>query len=100
VYDYSLKIRQGGPLGIGSMLVVFPLLITDNITPDLYVFLKNYCPKHFAAAEFPSVLDLATGSLYYYELTPVWGAFYYDGYRRDSFSLFSPLSWKKVSEKS
>ena len=99
-FDYSYKIRQGGPLGLGNMLVVFPLLITEKISTELYAFLKNYCPKHFAAAEFPSTLDLASGSLYHYELTPVWGAFYYDGYRRDSYNLFSPQSWKNVSDKS
>lgn len=99
MYGYASRIRTGGPLGMGNMLVVFPLLITDKISQELYTYLKNYCPKHFAAAEFPSVLDLSSGNLYYYELTPVWGAFYYDSYRRDSYNLFSPTAWNNVSEK-
>ena len=31
----------------------------------------------------PVVFDLASGSLYYFEGTPLWGAAYYAGFRRE-----------------
>ncbi len=92
-FEFAAKHRTGRPLGMGAMLIVYPLLITKNISQELYTYLKNYCPKHMAAAEFPSVLDVATGYLYYYELTPVWGSAYYNGYRKESYSLYSPKAW-------
>jgi hypothetical protein len=80
------------------MLQVFPLLITVNVTTEAANYIKNsYCPKHFAASEFPSIIDLNTGYLYYYASTPVWGWAYYNKYRTDSFSFFSPEAWKKAA---
>jgi hypothetical protein len=91
--------RTGPPLGFGAMLQVFPLVITENITNELAQFIKTYCPKHFAASEFPSVVDLSTGYVYYYPSTPIWGYAYYSGYRRDSYNFFSPKAWEEVSKK-
>jgi hypothetical protein len=106
VQDFSSKMfslanshRSGMPLGFGAMMQVFPLVITENISNELAEFIKSsYCPKHFAASEFPSIVDLATGYVYYYQVTPVWGYAYYNGYRRDSYSFFSPEAWKNVSK--
>ena len=106
VQDFSTKMfslanshRSGAPLGFGAMLQVFPLIITENITNELAEFIKSsYCPKHFAASEFPSVIDLSTGYVYYYQATPVWGYAYYGGYRRDSYNFFSPEAWKKTAK--
>lgn len=105
IKDYSSKMfslsnrhRTGVPLGFGAMLQVFPLIITENVTNESANFIKsNYCPKHFAACEFPSIFDLGTGYVYYYESTPIWGYAYYGGYRRDAFSFFSPEAWKKAA---
>lgn len=102
--DFSSKMftlanrhRTGMPLGFGAMLQVFPLIITENITNDTANYIKNsYCAKHFAASEFPSIIDLNTGYLYYYASTPVWGWAYYSRYRADSFNFFSPDAWKKA----
>lgn len=49
--------RTGMPLGFGAMLVVYPLIITENLSAELAGFLSQYCPKHFAAAEFPSAIQ-------------------------------------------
>lgn len=98
MFDLSMKHRSGTALGFGAMLQVFPLIITGQISNDVYQKVMNYCPKHFAAAEFPSVLDLSTGYLYYYNETPMWGYAYYDGYRRDSYRYFSPKAWQKAAE--
>lgn len=98
-FELAARHRTGRPLGMGAMLIVYPLLITKNITQELYTYLKNYCPKHMAAAEFPSVLDTATEYLYYYELTPVWGLAYYNGYRKETYSLYSPKAWTEFKVK-
>lgn len=104
IRDYSSKMfslanrhRTGPPLGFGAMLQVFPLVITENITNEAANFINGYCPKHFAASEFPSIFDLNTGYLYYYPNTPIWGYAYYAGYRRDSVNFFSPDAWKKLA---
>ena len=93
MFDMCSRHRTGVPLGFGAHLVVYPMLIVDNISVELAGFIKLYCPKHFGSAEFPSVLDFSTGYLYYYEQTPVWGYAYYAGYRRESYDLYSPKAW-------
>ncbi len=98
MFSLANRHRTGAPLGFGAMLVVYPLVITENITSELAAFLNQYCPKHFAAAEFPSTLDLNTGYLYYYPNTPVWGYAYYANYRRESYSYFSPKAWEEFSK--
>ena len=40
-------------------------------------------PKHWASNEIPVVFDLADGNLCYLEKTPVWGAAYFAGFRRE-----------------
>jgi hypothetical protein len=100
MFDLASRHRAGGiPLGFGAMMVVYPLLVTDNISNELAAFINTYCPKHFAAAEFPSVLDLSSGHLYFYSKTPIWGYAYYSGYRREVYSMFSPKSWEQTAGK-
>jgi hypothetical protein len=96
---FSLAHRHctGPPLGFGAMLQVFPLVVTENISAEAAQFVKTYCAKHFAASEFPSIIDVNTGYLYFYPATPLWGYAYYSGYRRDAYNYFSPEAWKKVS---
>ncbi len=98
MFELCSKHRSGGPLGFGSMMIVYPLIITENFSNELAAFLRTYCSKHFAAAEFPSALDLSTGHLYYYENTPIWGYLYYSGYRKEVYSLYSPKSWDEVAK--
>ncbi len=97
MFDMASQHRKGAPLALGAMLVVYPLLITENISYELADFLKNYCPEHAGAAEFPSVLDLVTGYLYYYEKTPAWGSIYYNTYRSESYHLYSPKAWSEIN---
>ena len=98
MYSLANRHRIGAPLGFGAMLIVYPLIITENITAELAGFLNLYCPKHFASTEFPSVVDLSTGYVYYYPNTPIWGYAYYANFRRESYSFFSPKSWEEVSK--
>ncbi len=98
MFTLANRHRTGAPLGFGAMLVVYPLIITENISAELAGFLNQYSPKHFAAAEFPSAVDLSTGYLYYYPDTPIWGYAYYATYRREAYSFFAPKSWEEVSK--
>ena len=98
MFSLALRHRTGAPLGFGAMLVVYPLIITENISTDLAENLRSYCPKHFAAAEFPSSLDLSTGYVYFYPSTPVWGYAYYATYRRETYQFFSPKSWEEAGK--
>ena len=98
MYTLANRHRTGMPLGFGAMMVVYPLIITENLSSELAGYLNQYCPKHFAAAEFPSALDLSTGYLYCYPNTPIWGYAYYATYRRESYTYFSPKSWEEVSK--
>jgi hypothetical protein len=92
MYSLANRHRTGAPLGFGAMMVVYPLIITENISNELAGYLNQYCPKHFAAAEFPSALDLSTGNLYFYPNTPIWGYAYYATYRRETYNFLSPKS--------
>lgn len=100
MYNLASNHRSGLPLGFGAMMVVYPLLVVDEISTELAKFLDIYCPKHWASAEFPSALDLNSGGLYYYAKTPVWGYAYYNGYRKEVSNLFSPSSWQKQTGQS
>lgn len=97
VFDFAMEHRSGAPLGLGAMLVVYPLLVVNGISNELYSTVNSYCPKHFAAAEFASVYDIKSGHLYFYQQTPVWGFAYYGTYRRETYNFYSPKSWSSVS---
>lgn len=91
--------KSGLPLSFGTMMIVYPLIVTENISAELVNYINNYCPKQFAAAEFPSVLDINTQNLYYYPATPIWGAAYYANFRKEVNSFFSPNYWKAVTSR-
>jgi hypothetical protein len=98
MYDLAMKHRTGAPVGFGAMLVVYPLIVTENISQELYNETKLYCPKHFASNEFPSVIDQATGYVYFYEQTPLWGSAYYANFRREAYKFFSPKAWETAGK--
>ena len=93
-FNYALNIRTGNPLGLGAMLIVYPLLIVDKISNELLTETKIYLNKHFAANEFPVILDMSSGDIHFYPSTPMWGALYYNGFRKEVFELYSPKSWR------
>jgi hypothetical protein len=99
LFNFALKHRTGMPIGIGGSLTVYPLLITESVSFDLAAFIKKYTPKHYSAFEFPVVLDFVHDNLYYLESTPMWGALYYSGFRKEAYQLFSVNAWKEISER-
>jgi hypothetical protein len=72
------------PNGFFQTLFCFPVILTQNFDPGLAQQVRqNSPPKHWAAQEMPVVVDVATGDLAYFESTPLWGAAYFAGMRRE-----------------
>jgi len=72
------------PNGLFVALFCYAVAITENLSPETIGFIKNTAPiKHWSAFEMPVAMDVANGNLVYFEKTPVWGAAYYAGFRRE-----------------
>ena len=67
-FDFAIENKSWLPRGLFGMAVVFPLIVTDDVSEDVKSFITDhYCPKHWASAEFPAVLSLNTGKLTFLE---------------------------------
>ena len=72
------------PNGFFVAIFCFAVAITEGLDPHLALSICDTAPtKHWSAFEIPIVFDLATGDLCYFQKTPVWGAAYYAGFRRE-----------------
>ena len=72
------------PNGLFVALFCFAVALTENLPPETAAFIRNTAPiKHWSAFEMPVAIDLTNGSLVYFEKTPIWGAAYYAGFRRE-----------------
>jgi hypothetical protein len=71
------------PCGLFESVWCFAVAVTSHLNPQLSESIRTTTPpKHWAAAEIPVVFDTTTGQLSYFEKTPMWGAAYYAGFRR------------------
>ena len=80
------KANKNFPLPNGWFVATFcyAVAITMNLNPQLGQYIRETAPiKHWGAFEMPIVFDLADGALYYFEKTPLWGAAYYNGFRKE-----------------
>ncbi len=84
-FQFALKNKTFPlPCGFFEAVFCFAVVITANLHPQLAQSVCETMPiKHWSAFEMPIVFDLANGGLYYFEKTPVWGAAYYAGFRRE-----------------
>ncbi len=72
------------PSGLFESVFCFAVAITANLNPQIAQYVRDNEPiKHWSAFELTVVYDLAGGGLYYFEKTPLWGAVYYAGFRRE-----------------
>lgn len=72
------------PNGFFMSISCFPVAITENLDPNLGKSVVSSSPvKHWAAFEMPVVYDVTSGGLYYFQNTPLWGAAYFAGFRRE-----------------
>ena len=80
------KKNKSAPLPNGFFMSVFcfAVAITEGLDPRLAESIRDTAPvKHWAAFEIPIVFDLSNGQLCYFQKTPLWGAAYYAGFRRE-----------------
>jgi hypothetical protein len=78
--------NKSAPLPNGLFMSVFcyAVAITEGLDPALAQSIRDTSPtKHWAAFEIPIVYDLTTNDLCYFQKTPIWGAAYYAGFRRE-----------------
>ncbi|CAN5358691.1 hypothetical protein BH10ACI1_BH10ACI1_01730 [soil metagenome] len=72
------------PDGLFASTFSFAVAITANVPAEFANYIHATAPtKHFSAFEISAVLDLTNGGLYYFQGTPLWGAAYYKGFRRE-----------------
>jgi hypothetical protein len=71
-----------------NRLICYPLIIVESANQDIKDFIKSYNPKHTSQFEFPVIIELSTGNLYYYTGTPLYGFAMYDGIRKSAELLF------------
>jgi hypothetical protein len=78
------------PLGLGSSLVVYPVLVAEGLSDELTGFANSYAPKHWCILEFPVVVEPGSQQLVIFDKTRVWGAAYYRRTRREARDLLAP----------
>ena len=90
IFEFALKNKIWLPRGLGAGVVAYPLLVTDIVSDDVRSFVQKYCPKHYASTEFPAVVELSSKSVLYCNSTPIRGALYYRGFRKEVERLYRP----------
>ncbi len=84
---YRFAIRSKSvplPCGIFESVWCYAVAITTGLHPQVAEHIRMIePPKHWSAGEIPVAVDVATGHICYYEKTPMWGAAYYAGFRRE-----------------
>jgi len=83
-FDCANNLRTSSlPCGIFESLWCFPVAIVNAVDPRAGTAIQNEAPvKHWGAAEVPVIFDRTNSELWYYEKTPMWGAAYYSGFRK------------------
>ena len=84
-FDLANK-NKSAPLPNGFFMCTFcyAVAITERLDPQVAEWVRNTTPpKHWASNEILVVFDLSDGNLCYLEKTPVWGAAYFAGMRRE-----------------
>jgi len=99
--SFQYALRAGGiipiaggiclPRGLYVSVGCYPVAIVDDIDKDTAETIRSQAPpKHFMAFEMPVVYSMASGTLYYCEITPMWGSFYYDQRRMIINTMLAP----------
>jgi hypothetical protein len=79
------------PLGLGSSLVVYPVLLSSEVSQALTDFVESYVPTLWSIIEFPVVVQPNEQRLTLATKTPVWGSAYYRKTRREARNLLTPI---------
>lgn len=71
------------PCGLFESVYCFPVCMVQGLDESTGESVRHEPPpKHWAAAEVPVVHDRRDSKLYFFEDTPLWGAAYYEGFRK------------------
>jgi hypothetical protein len=83
--------RVSLPRGLGAGVTTYGVALAASVDAGTAQAVRNETPpKHWAANEIPVVYDVGSNSLYYFERTPMWGAAYYRGFRKQIAALLAP----------
>jgi hypothetical protein len=99
--SFKYALRAGGiipiaggirlPRGLYVSVWCYPVAIVDDIDNETAEAIRSQAPpKHFMAFEMPVVYSLASGTLYYCEVTPMHGALYYGQMRQTINNMLAP----------
>jgi hypothetical protein len=70
------------PCGLFESVWCFAIAMVEEVgDAALESVRQDEPPKHWGAAEVPVVYDRESGELFYFEGTPLWGAFYHAAHR-------------------
>jgi hypothetical protein len=91
-FEFATKEAVGGmPRGMGRAVFCYPVAIVPSVDDATSEAVRREPPaKHFSANEIPVIVDLGTGTLHFFEKTPLWGAAYYRGFRKTIATLLPP----------
>ena len=83
-FNHALHARGlRSPRGLLEGVFSYAVALVDQAADETIEAVRNVAaPKHWSAGEIQVVYDLGAEKLYYFEKTPFWGAFYYDGLRK------------------
>ncbi len=83
-FEYALRSRSIPlPRGFFESVFCFPVALVADVATATSDAVRNNAPtRHWGSAEVPVVYDLNSGTLHYFEKTPIWGAAYYAGIRK------------------
>lgn len=71
------------PCGFFEAVFCFSVCMVDDLDEATAAAVRNDAPpKHWAAGEIPVVYERRHNRLSYFERTPLWGAAYYSGFRK------------------
>jgi hypothetical protein len=89
----GIPIAGGIPLPRGFFFGVwcYSVAIVDDVDTYISETIRSKAPpKHLAACEIPVIYSLASGTLYYYEVSPYWGNFYHNQNRQTINNMLAP----------
>jgi len=89
VFDFATSKKGILARNAFQQLLVYPVLIAPAIDAGLEAFLDSYWNKHWMAYEYPIVVSLGTRQLLLHRSTPVWGAAFHAGFKKEAESLFT-----------
>jgi hypothetical protein len=83
-FDYSKASRKLClPCGLFESVWCFSVALVDTADAAAADSVRRQAPEmHWAAAEIPVIYERGGGRLHFFEKTPMWGAAYYAGFRR------------------